>query len=74
MTTSQFRESAHRARWLSTGHGRARPDIRLSSQIVAQLIEFDANRRSFVSRFTVVQLVTSARSISASSPAALKSP
>jgi hypothetical protein len=45
-----------------------------ASQIVRQLTEFDATRRSFVSRFTVAQLVASARSKSASSPAALKSP
>ena len=57
-----------------TGHGRARPDIRLASQIVGQLIELDATRRSLGRRSTVVQLVASARSKSASSPAALKSP
>jgi hypothetical protein len=51
-----------------------RPDIRQPSQIVGQLVPFDANRRSFVSRFAVAQLVASARSKSASSPAALKSP
>lgn len=74
MTTSQFfRKSAHRARWLSTGHRRARPDVRQSSQVAGQLVECDANR-SFVSRFTVVQHVASARSKSASSLAALKSP
>ena len=74
MTVTQSRRSVHRARCLSTGHGRARPDIRLSSQIVGQLIELDATRRSLGSRFTVAQLVASARSKSASSPAALKSP
>jgi hypothetical protein len=34
-------KSARRARRLSTGHDRARPDIYQSSQI--ELIEFDAN-------------------------------
>ena len=33
MTASQSRKSARRARCLSTGHGRARSDIQLSSQI-----------------------------------------
>ena len=74
MTASQSCKSARHARWLSTGHGRVRPDIRQPSQIVRQFIEFDATRRSFVSRFTVAQLVASARFKSASSPAALKSP
>ena len=74
MTASQSCKSTCRARWLSTGHATARPEIRLSSQIVGQLIGFDADRRSFVSRFSVVQLVASARSKSANSPAALKSP
>jgi hypothetical protein len=74
MTAPKSRKSARRARWLSTSHGRACPDIRQSSQIVRQVMEFDATRRSFVSRFTVEQLVPSARSKSASSPAALKSP
>jgi hypothetical protein len=47
----------------------ARSDIRLPSQIVRQLEELDATRRSFVSCFTVKQLVASARSKSARSPA-----
>jgi len=33
MTTSQFRKSARRARWLSTGHGSQRSDFQLVSQI-----------------------------------------
>jgi hypothetical protein len=74
MTVPQSRKSTHRARWLSTGHGRARPDIRQPSQIVGQLVEFDAIRRAFVSGFTVAQLVGPPRSQSTSSPAALKSP
>lgn len=60
MTASQPCKSARRDRQLSTGHGRVRSDIRQPSQVVGQLIEFDANRRSFVSRFTVVRLVASA--------------
>jgi Transposase zinc-binding domain/Putative transposase len=43
-------------------------------KIVGQVMEFDPTRRSFVCRFTVAQLVASARFKSASSPAALKSP
>jgi hypothetical protein len=71
MTAPQSRKSARRARWLSTGHGTARPDIRQPSQIVGHVMEFDAIRRSFVSRLTGAQLVASARSKSARSPAAL---
>jgi hypothetical protein len=37
MTASHPRKSDRRTRCLSTGHGRARPDIRLSSQIVRRL-------------------------------------
>jgi hypothetical protein len=74
MTASQFRKSAHRARRFSPGHGRTRSDIRQWPQIVRQLEELDTTRRSFVSRFTLKQLVASARSKSARSPAALKSP
>ena len=74
MTVSQSRKSVPRPRCLSTGHGRARPDIRQPSQIVGQFREFDTTRRSFLSRLTVAQLVGSARSKSVSSPAALKSP
>jgi len=74
MTASQSCKSIRPARCLSTGHGRTRPDIRQPSQIVGQLVEFDANRRSFVNRFTVAHLVASARFKSASSPVALKSP
>jgi hypothetical protein len=74
MTVPQSRKSARRARWFSIGHGRARPDIRQTPQIVEQLVELDAIRRAFVSAFTVAQLVGPARSQSTSSPAALKSP
>ena len=51
MTASHPRKSDRHTRCLSTGHGRARPDIRLSPQIVRQLTEFDATRRSSSSRF-----------------------
>jgi hypothetical protein len=74
MTALQSCKSARYSRRLSTGHGRARPAIRLLPQIVEQVIDFDAICGSLVSRFTVEQLVPSARSKSASSPAALKSP
>ena len=74
MSASHSCDSARQARWLSTGHGRARPDIRQSSQIIRQLMLFDTTRRSSVSHLTVEQLVASARFKSASSPAALKSP
>ena len=74
MTVPQSRKSARRAHWLSTGHGTARPDIGQPAQIVGQLVELDAIRRASVSGFTVAQLVGPARSKSASSPAALKSP
>jgi len=74
MTASKSHKSAHRARRFSPGHGSARSDIRQSVQIIRHLVDFDANRRSFISRFTVQQCVASARSKSARSPAALKSP
>ena len=74
MTASQSGKSARRARRLSTGHGRARPDICRPSQTSRQLVQFDAFRRSFVGRFTLAPLVASARSISARPPAARKSP
>jgi hypothetical protein len=74
MTASQARKRARRARSLSTGHGRARPDIRLSSQIVRQFAELEATRRSFMTRFAVTQPARSARSQSISLPAAPKSP
>lgn len=74
MTASQSCKSARYARWLSTGHGRARPEIRQPSQIVGQLMELDAVRRAFVSPFTLAQLVATAPSKSASPPAALISP
>jgi hypothetical protein len=74
MTASHSCEFARHVRWLSTGHSRTRPDIRQSSQIVRQLVDFDTTRHSLISRFTVAHLVASARFKSASSPAALKSP
>ena len=74
MTASQSCKSARRACRLSTGHGRARSDIRRPTQIVRQFIELDAARRSFSSHLTVAQLAASARSKPASSPAAPKSP
>lgn len=74
MTASHSGKSVRCARRLSTGHGGVCSDICLPSQIVGQLMELDATRRSLVSRFTVEQLVASARSKSPSPPAALKSP
>ena len=74
MTALQSCISARHARCLSTSHGRTRPAPCQPSQIVGQLMQFGATRRAFVSRFTVAQLVASARSQSASAPAALKSP
>jgi hypothetical protein len=74
MTAPQSRKSARLARRLSTGHGRARSDIQLSSQIVRQITAFDATRRSIISRFTDAQLAQSARPQSHTSSAALKSP
>ena len=74
MTASQARKSAYRARCLSTGHGRARSDFQLTSQIAGQFMMFDAIRRSFTSRFTVARLAGSAPPQSHISPATLKSP
>jgi hypothetical protein len=74
MTASQSCKSARHTRWLSTGHGRARLGIARSPQIVQQFAELAVTRCSFISRFTVAQLVGSARSQLTSSPAALKSP
>jgi hypothetical protein len=74
MTASQSRKSARRACWLSTSHGRARSDFKLTSQIALQFMMFDAIRRSFVSCLTIAQLAGSARPQSHTSPAALKSP
>jgi hypothetical protein len=70
MIASQFRKSARRARHPSTGHGRPRSEFQMQSQIARQFTIGDAIRRSFI----VEQLAASARSKSASSPAALKSP
>ena len=44
MTASQSCKSARRARRLSTGHGRARSDIKLPSQIMRQFTTFDPTR------------------------------
>ena len=74
MTASQSCKSARRARCLSTGHGRVRPDIRLSSQIVRQLTEFDAIRGSSGSRSTIHRLAGAPQLHSPTSSAALKSP
>ena len=67
------RKFARLARRLSTGHGRARSDIQLSSQIVRQITAFDATRSSFVSRSALGQLAESPQLQSHSSSAALKS-
>jgi hypothetical protein len=74
MTASYPRKSDHRTSCLSIGHGRARPDIQPSSQIVRQFTAIDATRRSSMSPFTVGQLAGSARLHSHNSSAALKSP
>jgi hypothetical protein len=74
MTASLPRKSARRARCLSTGHGRVRPDIRPSSQIVRQLTEFGATRRLSSNRFTIHRLAEAPRLHSPTSSAALKSP
>jgi hypothetical protein len=74
MTAPQSRKPPRRARRLSTGHGRARSDIQLSSQIVRQITAFDATGRSIMSQFTDRQLAQSARPQSHTSSAALKSP
>jgi hypothetical protein len=74
MTAPQSRKSARLVRRLSTGHGKARPDIQLSSQTVRQITAFDANRRSFVSRSALGQLAEPPQLQSHTSSAALKSP
>jgi hypothetical protein len=74
MTAAQSCKSPRRARWLSTSHDKARPDIRQPWQIIEQLMQFDVIRRALVSRFTVEQLVAPAHFKSASSPAPLKFP
>ena len=74
MTASHPRKSDRRTRCLSTGHGRARPDIRLSSQIVRQLTEPDATHRTSSSRFTFQRLAGALRVHLHTSSAALKSP
>jgi hypothetical protein len=60
MTAFQSGKSAHRARGLSTGHGRAHSDFQLASQIVRQFMMSDASDGSFLSRFTVGPLAGSA--------------
>jgi hypothetical protein len=42
MTASQSGKSARYARCLSTGHGKARSDIKLKSQVARQFAAFDA--------------------------------
>src|SRR5258707_1307214 len=74
MTAPQYRKSAHRVRWLSTSHRRARSDIRRSAQIGQVPTAFDANQRRFIHRFALVQLPQSRRPQSATALAALKSP
>ena len=68
MTASQSRKSAPRARWLSTGHGRARPDIQPSPQIVRQFTAIDATPRSSISRFTGRRLLEHRKSTHAPHP------
>ena len=74
MIASQSCKTARCARHLSTGHGRPRSDFQPAAQIVRQFIVGDAILRPFIGPFTVEQLAASARSKSASSPAAFKSP
>jgi hypothetical protein len=74
MTASQSCKSVRRVCCLLTSHDTARPDIRLSLQIVQPLLEFDPRNGLFVSRFIAVQLVGSAQSNSVNSPMALKPP
>jgi len=52
VTTSQSRKYARRARRLSTGHGRARSSIALSSQFVRRSAAYQAARWSYESDFT----------------------
>lgn len=74
MTVPQSRKSARRARWLSTGHGRARSDIKLTPQAARQFAAFDAICRSSISGFIVRQLAGAARPQSHTVSAAFKSP
>ena len=74
MTAPQVPKSTPRARWLSTSHGRACPDIRLSSQIVRQFAASNVARRSFINRLTIGQPTGPARPQSHISSTALKSP
>jgi len=74
MTASQSRKTAYRARCLSTGHGRARPDIRQPPQIVRQSTPFNAAGPSFMSCSALGQLAEPAQFQSNTSSAARKSP
>jgi hypothetical protein len=66
MIASLSCKSVRCAGCLSIGRGRARPHIRQSSQIIRQFVELGATRCLFVNRFTVEELVASARFKSAS--------
>jgi hypothetical protein len=74
MTAPQSRKSARRVRWLSTGYGRARSDIRRSSQIGQTPTAFDSNQSRFVHRFALAPSRQSRRQQSATALATLKSP
>jgi hypothetical protein len=74
MTASQSGKSARYARCLSTGHGKARSDIKLKSQVARQFAAFDATCRSSISRCIVSQLAASLDPNRTLRPAALKSP
>jgi hypothetical protein len=74
MTALQSRNSAHPVRCRSTGHGRVRPDLLLSSQIARQFAAVNPICRSFTNRFIVRQPAGSVRSLTYGSPAALKFP
>jgi hypothetical protein len=74
MTAPQYGKSAHRVRWLSTSHRRARSDIRRSSQIGQTPTAFDSNHRTFMHRSALAPLPQSRRPQSATALAALKSP
>jgi hypothetical protein len=74
MTASHSRKFDRHTHCLSTGHGRVRPDVGLSAQILRQLTGFDATRRSSSGRFTIQRLAGAPRLHSPTSSAALKSP
>lgn len=69
-----FCKTARRARRPSTGHGGMRQYAHRSPPIRQQFIAFDPVPHTFTCRATVAQLAASARTPSANSPAALKSP